>query len=227
MIAIISAMEIENKEILNLCKDVEEKVISNRHFFEATLANQPVICCLSGVGKVNAAMTTTLLLEHFPIDCILNVGTAGGLKDNQKVLDCVLSTRVVEHDFDTSFLDGPEGKGAYYDANPQLLNRVKKVAEEMKISFHEGLIASGDQFISSNEQINKILTDFPESLCVEMEAGGIAQAASNYGVPFIVLRSLSDIAIKEGNEMDFMEYASIASKRSAALCEKVVAQYKR
>lgn len=224
MIAIISAMEIENKAILSLCSDIIEKKISQKSFYEATLANQKVICALSGCGKVNAAMTATLLNEHFPIDAILNIGTAGGLKENQNVLDCVISSKVVEHDFDTSPIDGPQGKGMFFDADPLLMQLTKNVAEEMHIPYHVGLIASGDQFVT-DQHVSKILSDFPESQCCEMEAGGIGQCAAHYGIPFVVIRSLSDIAVKEGNEMDFMEYAKTASERSARFCEKCVARY--
>ncbi len=221
MIAIISAMEVENNAILSLCKDVTEKTISGKKFYEATLANERVVCCLSGVAKVNAAISTTLLLEHFPVDYILNIGTAGGLKEVENVLDCVISTQVVEHDYDSSPLDGKDGLGLWYNANPILVNVVKEVAEEMKINYHTGLIASGDQFITS-ESCKRILELFPDSMCSEMEAGAIAHVASHYGVPFVVIRSLSDIAVKEGNGMEFTEYAAKASVRSAEFCEKCV-----
>lgn len=220
MIAIISAMSIENDAILALCKDISEINIANRKFYRATLSNQQVVCCLSGVGKVNAAITTTLLLEHFPIDVILNIGTAGGLKKEEQVLDCVISTCVVEHDYDTSLLDGDKGKGCFFEADQRIVNIVKSVAEEMHIPYHIGLIASGDQFVADKKQISRILDAFPQSLCSEMEAAGIAKTAQNYGVPFVVIRSLSDIAVHEGNEMDFVEYAKTASERSAHFCEK-------
>lgn len=223
MIAIISAMEIENNAILALCKDVKEKVISNRKFYEATLSNEKVVCCLSGVGKVNAAITTTLLMEHFPVDYILNIGTAGGLKVEEEVLDCVISTKVVEHDYDTSPIDGIDGKGLWFDADPILVNITKEVATEMNIVHHVGLVASGDQFITK-ESCQEILKHFKDSTCAEMEAGSIAHVASNYGVPFVVIRSLSDIAVKEFNGMTFEEYSQKASVRSAIFCEKCVAR---
>lgn len=221
MIGIISAMEVENNAILALCKDVTEKIISGKKFYVATLADEKVVCCLSGVAKVNAAFTTTLLLEHFPIDSILNIGTAGGLKEEENVLDCVISTRVVEHDYDTSPIDGEEGVGLFYEANAMLVNVVKEAASEMNIPHHIGLVASGDQFITK-ESCKKIIERFPESMCSEMEAGGIAHIASHYGVPFVVIRSLSDIAVKEGNSMDYSEYVAKASVRSAQFCEKCV-----
>lgn len=223
MIAIISAMQVENDAILALCNDIKEKTISHKKYYEATLGNEKVVCCLSGVGKVNAAISTTLLLEHFPIDAILNIGTAGGLKQEEKVLDCVISTQVVEHDFDTSPIDHEEGKGMFFEADPLLVNVTKTVAQEMEIPHHIGLIASGDQFITS-DSCDKILQDFPESMCSEMEAGGIAQVASHYGVPFVIIRSLSDIAHSKGNGMVFSEYVEKASKRSALFCEKCVAK---
>lgn len=221
MIGIINAMEIENNSVLSLCTDIKEKTISGKKFYEATLAGERVVCCLSGVAKVNAAISTTLLLEHFPVDYILNTGAAGGLKDNENVLDCVISTQVVEHDFDTSPLDGKEGLGLFYNADPKLVKLAKEVVEEMKVPYHTGLIATGDQFITS-ESCKRILELFPESMCAEMEAGSIAHVASHYGVPFVIIRSLSDIAVKEGNNMAFNEYVEKAAKRSAEFCEKCV-----
>ncbi|MGN1344797.1 MAG: 5'-methylthioadenosine/adenosylhomocysteine nucleosidase [Traorella sp.] len=227
MIAIISAMEIENEAILALCKDVKEKNISHKKFYEATLSDEKVVLCLSGVGKINAAISTTLLLEHFPIDYIFNIGTAGGLKEEEKVLDCVISSQVVEHDYDTSPLDGKEGKGVFFDADPLLIDITKNVAQEMKINYHVGLVASGDQFVTSSS-CDKILADFPESMCAEMEAGGVSQVATHYGVPFVIIRSLSDIAHSKGNHMVFSEYVQKASQRSALFCEKCVERvYKR
>ena len=223
MIAIISAMEIENNAILALCKDVKEKTISGKKFYEATLSDEKVVCCLSGIGKVNAAITTTLLMEHFPVDYILNIGTAGGLKIEEEVLDCVISTQVVEHDYDTSDLDGKDGLGLWFDSDPLLVNITREVATEMNIPHHVGLVASGDQFITK-ETCHKILKNFPESTCSEMEAGSIAHVATNYGVPFVVIRSLSDIAVKDFNGMEFSEYSKKASVRSAIFCEKSVAR---
>lgn len=223
MIAIISAMQVENDAILALCKDVKEKVISNRKFYEATLSGEKVVCCLSGVGKVNAAITTTLLIEHFPVDYILNIGTAGGLKVEENVLDCVISTKVVEHDYDTSHLDGLDGKGLWFDADPLLVNITKDVATEMNIPYHVGLVASGDQFITKQTS-QTILSFYTDAMCAEMEAGSIGHVASNYGVPFVVIRSLSDIAVKEFNNMEFGEYCAKASVRSAIFCEKCIAR---
>lgn len=221
MIAIIGAMQKEVDEILKLCVNVEEKSISQRHFYFVELEGKKVIVCLSGVGKVAAAMTTTILLENFDIDCILNIGTAGGLKDNQNILDIVLSTQIVQHDFDTSPVDGAEGIGMYFDVNQELVEKAKTCLLEFG-QVHCGCVATGDQFVAGDAIIQRITTQFPQALCAEMEAGAIAQVANNYQVNLIVIRSLSDVALKPDSHMDFLEYVKVASERSAQFCAKMV-----
>lgn len=222
MIAIIAAMQKEIDEMLSLCENAEEKRLVNTTVYEAELAGKSVVLCLSGVGKVNAAISTTILAQHYPLEAILNIGTAGGLKAEEHVLDVVISDRVVQHDFDTSGIDGESGYGLFYEADKNLLAKTRKVLDELAIPNHVGMVATGDQFIHEDAQINRILKYFPESICAEMEAGGIAQAAVYYQVPFIVLRSLSDVAVNDDSPMDFMNYVFIASRRSAEFTKKIV-----
>lgn len=222
MIGIIAAMPIERDAILAKMQKVEEQCISQISMFTGELSNKKVVLMLSGVGKGNAAMSTTILLEHFEIDAIINVGTAGGLLHEQKVLDVVISKQVVQHDFDTSGLDGKDGIGLFYEADPKLISDCKSVLSSHDYQTFTGLIASGDQFIYEENKIVNLLENFPATMCVEMEAGAIAQVCTHYQVPFVILRSLSDIACKEKSEMDFMEYAKKASARSAVCCEKLL-----
>lgn len=222
MIAIIAAMQKEIDEMLLLCEKAEEKQLVNTIVYEAELAGKAVVLCLSGVGKVNAAISTTILAQHYALDAILNIGTAGGLKADEHVLDVVISDRVVQHDFDTSGIDGDSGYGLFYDADKVLLEKTRKVLDELAIPNHVGMVATGDQFIHEDAQINRILELYPDSICAEMEAGGIAQAAAYYNVPFIVLRSLSDVAVNDDSPMDFMKYVSIASRRSAEFTKQIV-----
>lgn len=222
MIAIIAAMQKEIDEMLLLCEKAEEKQLVNTIVYEAELAGKAVVLCLSGVGKVNAAISTTILAQHYALDAILNIGTAGGLKADEHVLDVVISDRVVQHDFDTSGIDGDSGYGLFYEADKVLLEKTRKVLAELAIPNHVGMVATGDQFIHEDAQINRILELYPDSICAEMEAGGIAQAAAYYNVPFIVLRSLSDVAVNDDSPMDFMKYVSIASRRSAEFTKQIV-----
>ncbi|MDE6476070.1 MAG: 5'-methylthioadenosine/adenosylhomocysteine nucleosidase [Erysipelotrichaceae bacterium] len=220
MIGIIAAMEIERDAILAKMENAEQKDISGISMFTGELGKKPIVLMLSGVGKGNAAMSTTILLENFQLEAVINIGTAGGLLREQNVLDIVISNQVVQHDFDTSGLDQEEGIGLYYQADEQLISECKKAFSSDCYQVFTGLIASGDQFICENEKIETLLATFPKAMCVEMEAGAIAQVCSHYEIPFVVLRSLSDIVYKENSEMDFKEYAKRASERSASCCEQ-------
>lgn len=220
MLGVIAAMDEEVEAITALMENREHIVVSGIEMEKGTLCQKPLIVMKSGVGKGNASMSTTILLENFNIDKIINIGTAGGLLKEQNVLDAVLSERVVQHDFDTSPVDGEEGIGMYFQADTDLADLCVTALEHMDVTLHRGLIASGDQFIAREDQLQHLQTKFPEAMCAEMEAGAIAQVCAHYHIPFVVLRSLSDIAHKEGSHMDFLTYVQHASKRSAAFCKE-------
>ena len=221
MIAVIAAMDLEVTAITEIMDRVCKHTHSGIDFYEGSIYDKELLVMKSGVGKGNAAMATTILMENYPIDAVINIGTAGGLREEQDILDAVVSERVVQYDMDTSAVDGEEGIGLYFDANQELLERCQQALEHLKVKVHCGLIASGDQFVARNDQLQMILTKFPQSVCVEMEAGAIAQVCTHYHKPFVVMRSLSDVAVKENSHMDFCEYAQKASERSAALCKEL------
>ena len=214
MIGIIAAMEKEMDAITSLLTNKEEYKVSGIAMVKGSIKGKNVIVMKSGVGKGNAAMATTILFENFVITAVINIGTAGGLKKDQQVLDAVLSTRVVQHDFD--------GLGLYYDADAKLIDACDQVLTSMGVRVFRGLVASGDQFIAEDEKRERIETLFPDAICAEMEAGAIAQVCSHYHVPFVVLRSLSDVAHKEDSQMDFLIYVEHAAKRSATLCQELM-----
>ena len=223
MIGIIAAMQAEARELQAIMENVEHRKISNIHFFIGQLQGKDVVLMQSGVGKGNAAMTASVMLEHFDLRHVINIGTAGGLRDEENILDIVVGDMVVQHDFDTSGVDGDDGIGLYFKSDERLRDICASVLKEMGKPYHIGMVASGDQFIHSDEQVYRVKEMFPDVICAEMEAGAIAQVCSFYEVPFIVLRSLSDIALKEDSHMDFLEYTVHASKASAQICERIVA----
>lgn len=224
MIGIIAAMDSEVEAIETLLEHKELKHISGIKMIQGTIKNKRVMVLKSGVGKGNAVMATTILLENFRIEKVINIGTAGGLKKEQSILDAVVSTRVVQHDFDTSPIDGEEGIGLYFDADKELCELCEKTLKEMDVCVHCGLVASGDQFIAGENQLTVLEKRFPDAVCAEMEAGAIAQVCLHYHVPFVVLRSLSDIAHKENSHMDFTTYVKHAANRSAEFCKKFIEQ---
>lgn len=222
MIAIIAAMDSEVNAITNIMEHCEKTTVSGISIARGVISGKKVIVMKSGVGKVNAAMSTTILLENFVIDKIINIGTAGGLKKEQEILDAVISDRVVQHDFDTSPVDGEDGIGLYFDADEALCKTCADVFAQMNVRAHVGLVATGDQFIAQEDQLSRLEETFPLAICAEMEAGAIASVATHYHVPFVVLRSLSDIAHRDDSHMDFLTYVEHAAARSATFCKEVM-----
>lgn len=222
MIGIIAAMQEEVNELLALMQDTQKQEHSHIRFYVGKLQEKDIVLMESGVGKGNAAMSCTVLLERFAPTHIINIGTAGGLSLEENILDIVVSERIVQHDYDTSCIDGEAGIGLYFESDENLRQACMKVLTEVKKPYHVGMIASGDQFVHSEQQLHHLHTLFPEAICAEMEAGAIAQVCSSYQVPYVILRSLSDIAPKKDSHMDFLEYVKHASKTSAKVCEQLM-----
>ncbi len=226
MIGIIGAMDEEIQEILNVTKNVKHNRYHNIDFYEGIMNHTPVVIMKSGVAKVAAAMTTTVLCEHYDVKGLINIGTAGGLKDDEEVLDVVVSTKVAHHDVDVTPFNWPRGfdqTKTCYCADERYVKAIKSVINS-KDRVWVGPMVSGDSFIYNEKQVSEILKYYPEALCAEMEAAAVAQVATHFNKPFVIIRSLSDITLRENNDLAFDEYVVIASKRSAEWCYKVVDQ---
>lgn len=223
MIGIIGAMQIEVDAILEYFDQYDEKEINGVKFYLSKYDDKDVILCLSGVGKVNASMTTTLLINEFKVDKIINIGTAGGMNPNQNTLDIVVAEKVYQYDFNTCAIDGDEGLGIESFCDDGLIKlAVNNPINDVKVWV--GNIASGDTFVAEDEKTNYILNNFDNIIACEMESGAISQVCNRANVPCVVLRSLSDIVYKEESGMDFKEYASIASKNSAKIVINLISK---
>lgn len=161
----------------------------------------------SGIGKVNAARATQVLIDKFEIDYILNVGVAGGVMRGVLQGDVVIAEKLVQHDYDlTSF--GHEkglipGVGKYIPCDEKLISLAKKVKLDNKV--HTGVVASGDIFVFENWMGEKINTKF-NAMCVEMEGAAIAQVCYLCKIPFLVIRSISDSPYQDDNKVAFLEF---------------------
>lgn len=222
MIGIICALESEAKAVCSHMHDVEEKKLFNSIVWEGKINDKDVVVALSKVGKVQAAISTTLLLVHYPIEQIINVGVAGGLCENQNVLDVVIGTQVIQHDMDTSAVDGENGIGAFFSCDKEKANQFANILTSMGEKVWIGDVASGDVFVTKDNHLKRIKTLFPTCLCAEMEAGAIAQVCNEFDVPCLIVRALSDIVLKEGNAMDFVSFVKKASKIAGEACEKYI-----
>lgn len=224
MIGIIGAMDVEVQAIKNKMHNIEEINYLDSIFYKGNIKEKEVVLCKSGVGKVNAAIITTILLYHFDIDFVINIGTAGGMIPSQETLDIVISDRVIQHDFDTSYLDGPEGLGIYSQSDKSLGDKIKEAFDKNHIeaNIYFGDIISGDKFVGDNSLIKDLREKFPQAIACEMEAGAVGQACEKFSIPFVVIRSLSDIVDKDNSENDFLKNVEITSKRSADMVESFI-----
>jgi adenosylhomocysteine nucleosidase len=181
----------------------------------------------SGIGKVNAAMSTTILLEKYKPDCIINTGSAGGYNPSLNVGDAVISTEVRHHDVDVTAFGYEYGQvpqlPAAFLADEKLVAAAETASKEIEeIQIVKGLIATGDSFMSDPVRVDFVRTKFENLQAVEMEAAAIAQVAHQFNVPFVIIRSLSDIAGKESN-VSFDQFLDKAAHHSATLVMKMVA----
>ncbi len=226
MIGIIGAMNSELELIKKQVHNLEEITTKVRTFYKGTIHNKEVVVVLAGIGKVNAAITTSLLIENFPVEAIINIGVAGGQK-GVKHKDVVISDYVLYHDVDVtnfgSYKHGQvPGHDPLFEADQNLLNKTKTILDSLELSYTIGKVASGDQFVYSSENLKPINKEFNEIYAIEMEAGAIAQTASIYEVPFIVYRSISDVIDDDDQASDFNEFVKEAADNAAEVLVKLI-----
>lgn len=220
MYLIIAAMKEEREALLALAEEVRPLASQPVQLFQARLAGQDILVCESGIGKVEAAFTTTYVCSHYPVQGLINIGSAGGLKPYQKVGDIVVATQCTYHDMYFYFYERRKNMERYtFDCDSKWTEKMSEVLEAEGLPHELGLLVTGDQFIQVDEQIDRILEDCPKAVAVEMEATAIAQVGKRLGLPTLVFRGLSDITHKIGNELDFQAYLPLASARAAKACE--------
>lgn len=228
MIAIIVAMKIEYDALVQKIDQPIKQVISGHEFVVGTIANQEVVVNQCGVGKVASAISTTCLIENFHPTAVINTGVAGGLKEDENVLDIVISNRLTYHDWDTTAIGDQASSfdcAQYlFQSDEKLIAQARQVMEQIKDQrVLVGDIVSGDQFIVK-DNVEKILQQFPTAIASEMEATSIAHCCHDFSIPFVCIRSLSDITVKEGSQMDFMEFVGKACQVSVQFIELFLRQ---
>ncbi|MBT2680170.1 5'-methylthioadenosine/S-adenosylhomocysteine nucleosidase [Bacillus sp. ISL-35] len=230
-IGIIGAMDEEVDLLRSKMADIEEMNLAGSEFYNGKIDNQEVVLLKSGIGKVNAAMGTALLIEKFQPDVIINTGSAGGFHKELNVGDVVISTEVRHHDVDVTIFGYEYGQvprmPAYFSPDANLVSVAEKSAEKINdIQVVKGLIASGDSFMNDPERVDFIRSKMPELYAAEMEAAAIAQVAHQFEVPFVIIRSLSDIAGKDSN-VSFDQFLETAAKNSAELILLMLEELKK
>lgn len=196
-IGIIFAMEEELLALKEYLKLEKEYNIFDLKFYEGTINNVECVLVQSGVGKVNAARTTQILIDNIKVDYIFNIGVAGGICESLSVGDLVIGEKLVQHDFDITAFNHEKGYipsvGVYVDTDTYLLALADGVLKSIEeVNFKRGVIASGDIFCTESWMSEKINKKF-NALCVEMEGASIAQVCYLSHIPFLIIRSISDV----------------------------------
>lgn len=225
-IGIIGAMEEEVELLRNSLENAEAETIANCEFTTGTYQGQEIVLLKSGIGKVNAAMSTTILLHHFKPELVINTGSAGGFDKDLEVGSIVISNEVRHHDVDVTAFGYEMGQvpqmPAVFQSNPELVELAEKAVSELEeLPYAIGLIATGDSFMSDPERVEMVRSHFPEMKAAEMEAAAVAQVCYQFDTAFVVIRALSDIAGKESS-VSFEEFLPKAAEHSTKIVLRVV-----
>ena len=222
-IAILAAMQQELDAVLEVFGLAASKTdFCGMQIYVFELNAIKFVLALSGVGRANTAMNAALIIREFKPDEVINVGSAGGLQAEQKILDVVIPNEVVALDVDLTALGFEYGQvlgcPKSYFTDEKMREKLIEASKGLAAA-HVGTVGSSEAFICREEQVREIQRRFDNRvLCVEMEAFSIAVVCSSFGIPFAIIRSLSDVPAKgEGNEHDFNTFLSRASKNAAKL----------
>ena len=223
---IIAAMQEEMQEIEKIMQQKEIQIIYDLSFIKGKINATDVVLVEAGVGKVNAARTTQILIDNFKIDGIINVGSAGSSNDDLDIGDIVIGNKIVQHDFDITAFGHPEGYisnvGQFVESDNILIEKMQQTISNLKdneFKIKIGVIASGDIFCTELKMKEKIRDKFNAD-AIEMEGAAIAQVCKLDNIPFLIIRSISDKP-NGNNHITFEQFLDKASKR----CAKIIKEF--
>ena len=229
MIGIIGAMEDEVAQLKKNMEIEETTEVASLSFCRGKLSGKEVVVVRSGIGKVNAAICTQILVDQFHVDVIINTGIAGSLDAEIDIGDIVISTDAVEHDMDASIFGDPIGQIPQMDtfcfpADESLVKLAKEVNEKANPDVHTwiGRVVSGDQFVSSGEKKEQLIRVF-DAKCTEMEGAAIAHAAYLNKISCVIIRAISDKADNSA-VVDYPAFEAAAIRHSGRLIEALVSE---
>lgn len=229
MIGIIGAMTIEIDGLGSAMKDTVVKKIGEMEFTVGIIGGHRVVAAVCGEGKVNAAMCTQAMIMEYHPEVIINTGVGGGLAECLHIGDIVVATSVVEHDMDMSALGYERGyvcgtDRIYMECDSDVSNRLCRCVSNSGLSYIKGVVASGDQFISSNDK-KKWLVDTFDAVVCEMEGAAIGHVCVRNNVPFGVLRAISDGGDDDA-KLSFPEFAAMAAANSVRIITEYIESLK-
>jgi len=216
-IAIMGAMPEEIEPLLNQVENVKETSYVNNKYYEATYKGKELVIAYSKIGKVFASLTATILIEKFKCDLLLFSGVAGAINPHLSIGDLIVANKLCQHDLDITAFGHPYGfvpEGSQFvKSDEKLINISKEVASKLGIKLHEGIIATGDQFVADPSRKAWIGDTFGAD-ALEMEGSSVAVICDAMSVPFFILRAISDSA-DDNADMDFDTFLQKSAKISA------------
>ncbi len=228
LVGIVGAMDCEVDRIKEVMQVRDIKEFAMMKYYHGTLegVEMVVVCC--GIGKVNSAIATQVIIDHYHVDCMMNIGIAGAISEKLDVGDVVISDEVIYHDFDSYFITSyyPWLKDTSFHADANLIKACETACKDA-LSIQKtyvGKIVSGDQFIESAKVKDAIAAKF-SPLCVEMEGASIAHTCYVNKVPFVLIRSISDKANEEAT-ISFDEFVLIAAEQCMQIIVRVMKELK-
>ena len=221
-IAIIGAMEVEIEKLLPEIEHRKEITLRGHAYYTGILRGQNVVVTRSGIGKVNAAVTTSELITEFDADSLIFTGIAGAVHPELEPSDVVISTSLVQHDVDLTAFGMDEGhmsgfKSRQFHADLKLIDQATAAANSVvgRGRVHSGIIATGDQFIADKDEVKEIYDEF-NAMAVEMEGAAVAQVALLYNKPLVVIRTISDKADRSAHS-DYNHMKAITAHNSSGI----------
>lgn len=220
MLGFICALDVEVEGIKKMMTNIEEQTVAKITFTKGMIDGAAVVCCECGVGKVNAAMSTQLMIDLYHPDAIVNSGIAGSLSRDIRIGDIVISDDCVQHDMDGTEMGDPPGEIWFNDerridipADKTVADRLEKACATLRdTAVFRGRIASGDTFVAAHERRQRIAEMFSALAC-EMEGAAVGQVCYRNGMPYAVLRCISD-DFNENEFIDFMKFRTIAAEKT-------------
>lgn len=226
-IGIIGAMAQEVRILADQLDNAERHEHAGGVFYHGRCHGLEVVILQSGIGKVNAAVGTAIMLEHYRPDAIINTGSAGGFAEDMRIGDVVVSSEVRHHDADVTAFGYELGQlpdmPPAFAADAELRRVAQQAIDSLDdVKVRDGLITTGDSFMADPERVNATRAAFPDMLAVDMEAAAIAQTCHLFGCPFVVIRALSDIPGSGDNHLSFDEFLELAAQQSSRMVERML-----
>ena len=228
MIGIIGAMAVETALLEKAMQNVTHTSYAGCTYITGSLNGHDVCLTVSGIGKVNAALCTQCMIDHWPIDIMINTGVAGGIREDISPGDIVVATDLVEHDMDTTHFGDPLGQVPNMDVfafptDESMRKAAIQIADTMNINAYTGRIVSGDTFVTSQEKADFLYHIFQAAAC-EMEGASIAHVCYTNHVRVLVIRAISDNA-RSGATTEYESFVQSSSQISAKLVANLVKDF--